>query len=110
MKFCAFLLLLCCPASCSLEAAHFRGLGDLPGEPFCSAALGVSADGKVVVGSSRSSNGYEAFRWTAAAGMQGLGDLPGGAFASQASGVSADGSVIAGYGTKASGNEAFRWT
>ena len=110
MKFFAFVLLICGSASCCLEAAHFRGLGDLPGGPFFSAALGVSADGKVVVGTSRSSNGYEAFRWTAEAGMQGLGDLPGGTFASQASGVSVDGSVIAGYGTRASGNEAFRWT
>src|SRR5437899_1899406 len=93
-----------------LCAASFQGLGDLPGGPFFSAARGVSADGKVVVGTSQSSNGYEAFRWTAATEMIGLGDLSGGGFLSEAAGVSADGGVIVGYGSSSSGREAFRWS
>ena len=62
-------------------AAHFTGLGDLPGGPFHSRPVGVSGDGRVVVGWSLSddtSDGREAFRWTAAEGMVALGRLPGG--------------------------------
>ncbi|HWP30436.1 MAG TPA: hypothetical protein VNK96_01735 [Fimbriimonadales bacterium] len=90
--------------------SFFKGLGDLPGGNFESVALGVSADGSVVVGYSKSANGQEAFRWTEDTGMVGLGDLPGSSFYSVASGASADGSVIVGYGTSSNGQEAFRWT
>jgi probable HAF family extracellular repeat protein len=90
-------------------AASFRGLGDLPGGDFFSVAMAVSAEGGVVVGYAKSSNGTEAFRWTTADGMVGLGDLPGGMFSSSAHAVSADGSVVVGDGRSASGNEAFRW-
>jgi probable HAF family extracellular repeat protein len=92
------------------------GLGDLPGGVFQSQALGVSADGAVVVGfGTRSApdpptGTLEAFRWTAGGGMVGLGDLPGGFFRSQASGVSADGAVVVGGSVSALGSEAFRWT
>ncbi|MDB9418679.1 PEP-CTERM sorting domain-containing protein [Microcystis aeruginosa] len=97
------------------------GLGFLPGGgPSAnlnagSTALGISADGSVVVGYSNipnvngGSGGYEAFRWTQATGMVGLGDLPGGIFDSKATGVSADGSVVVGNGTGFYGT-AFRWT
>src|SRR5438093_4900579 len=88
-----------------LSAASFQGLGDLPGGIFSSSAFGVSADGKVVVGSSQSSNGLEAFRWTATNGIVGLGDLPGGNFYSWASGVSSDSTVVVGSGTSSSGTE-----
>jgi probable HAF family extracellular repeat protein len=84
------------------------GLGDLAGGSFGSVALGVSADGSVVVGQGRSASGDEAFRWTGGV-MTGLGDLAGGGFFSQAFGVSADGSVVVGRGTSASGSEAFIW-
>ena len=94
----------------SALAASFRGLGDLPGGSFSSAAYDISADGKVIVGSAASTNGTEAFRWTAATGMVGLGDLSGGTFSSFASAVSADGSVVVGHSRSSSGNEAFRWT
>jgi probable HAF family extracellular repeat protein len=88
-----------------------RGLGDLPGGDFYSAAYGVSADGTVVVGDSTAALGGEAFRWTRAGGMVGLGDLPGGDFSSRAYGVSGDGTVVVGESTSASGNTAaFRWT
>jgi uncharacterized membrane protein len=67
----------------------------------------------VIVGSSHSANGTEAFRWTEAGGMIGLGDLPGGTFLSAAYAVSADGSVIVGssnVGPTINDNEPFRWT
>lgn len=92
------------------DAASFIGLGDLPGGILNSSARGVSSDGSVVVGSSASTHGTEAFRWTSTNGMVSLGDLPGGAVLSQASGVSADGSVVVGLSQSANGNEAFRWT
>jgi probable HAF family extracellular repeat protein len=79
-----------------------------------SQALAVSADGKVVVGDSRSVASVslgEAFRWTQTSGMVGLGDLPGGQFASQAFDVSANGSVVVGRSESGQFNfEAFRWT
>lgn len=86
------------------------GLGDLPGGDFLSQAYGVSPDGSVIVGVSRSPSGSEAFRWTSSGGMQGLGDLSGGLFDSFATCVSADGSVVAGRGYSSSGQEAFRWS
>jgi probable HAF family extracellular repeat protein len=85
-------------------------LGDLPGGSFSSAAYGISADGKVIVGRGASTNGNEAFRWTAATGMVGLGDLPGGTFSSLAFAVSADGSVVVGDSSSSNGLQAFRWT
>jgi len=90
-------------------AAYFTPLGDLTGGTFNSSAGGVSADGSVVVGSSSSASGFEAFRWTSG-GMVGLGDLTGDVFSSSATGVSADGSVVVGLSISASGWEAFRWT
>jgi len=54
------------------------GLGDLAGGIFASSALGVSANGLVVVGESESTSGTQAFRWTSGGGIVGLGDLPGG--------------------------------
>jgi probable HAF family extracellular repeat protein len=94
--------------------AFFQGLGVLGGGEFRSSrAADVSADGSVVVGQSRSANGLEAFRWTAATGMVGLGDLGSNDFLSAAFGVSANGSVVVGAsrsplsGTRA---EAFRWS
>jgi probable HAF family extracellular repeat protein len=89
------------------------GLGHLPGLDLQSSALGVSADGSVVVGVSGGFPRTEAFRWTAQGGMVGLGDLPGGDFRSSALGVSADGKVVVGYGYPSSTSydpEAFRWT
>jgi probable HAF family extracellular repeat protein len=92
------------------QAASFTPLGDLAGGSFQSQAIGVSADGSVVVGFGNSDSGQEAFRWTSGGGMVGLGDLPGGSFGSIAYGVSADGSVVVGFGNSASGQEAFLWT
>jgi probable HAF family extracellular repeat protein len=74
-------------------------------------ALGVSANGNVVVGQiDRITGILEAYRWTADGGAVGLGDLPGGETNSGAWGVSADGQVVVGVSESASGREAFRWT
>lgn len=68
-------------------------------------ALGVNADGSVVVGAS----GMYAFRWTAATGMVDIGSL-GGAL-NAANDVSADGAVVVGTSSLADGTDrAFRWT
>lgn len=85
-------------------------IGDLPGWDFYSIASDVSYDGSVIVGQSKSSNGFEAFRWTHSTGMQGLGDLPGGEFDSRGFAVSPDGSIVVGKSNSASGREAFIWT
>jgi probable HAF family extracellular repeat protein len=60
----------------------FHGLGDLPDGYTESYADDVSADGSVIVGTSKSrwpgaaeNPGKEAFRWTQAGGMVGLGSL-----------------------------------
>lgn len=97
-------------AALCVPAASFRGLGDLPGGAFASWAAAVSADGRVVVGQSKSAKGSEAFRWTAETGMVGLGDLAGGIFYSDATAVSGDGTVIVGTSSSGLGGEAFRWT
>lgn len=99
-------------ASIAVEAASFRGLGDLPGGFFSSQAANVSADGAVAVGigTIAAGSGQEGFRWTQSGGMAGLGDLPGGNVFSRARAVSADGDVVVGISVSDSGSEAFRWT
>ena len=77
-----------------------------------STARDVSADGRVIVGSSYNGQGSEAFRWVEGE-MTGLGDLEGGAFDSFAAAVSGDGAII--VGTSATDNadgyyqDAFIW-
>ena len=78
------------------QVASFQGLGELPGGLGGSFANSVATQQPVVVGSSESTSGREAFRWTSAGGIQGLGDIPGGSFFSQAHSVSSDGSLIVG--------------
>jgi len=96
------------------NAGLFFGLGDLPGGGFSSSVADISADGSVVVGSSLSGSGQEAFRWQSGV-MTGLGDFAGGTFESLAHATSADGSVVVGYGKVASSNPTislrapFRW-
>jgi probable HAF family extracellular repeat protein len=93
-----------CPAS---GAVRFYALGDLPGGLFESHATGVSADGSVVVGTSRSAaSTFEAFRWTKSGGIGPLGGLPGGIIVTGAQAVSASGNVVA----AAIGAEAVRWS
>jgi probable HAF family extracellular repeat protein len=93
------------------EATGWTPLGSLPGRDS-SAAHGVSADGKVVVGQSPNScpENCEAFRWTQQTRMVGLGFLPG-AISSHATRVSGDGTTTVGSSRYANGNtQAFRWT
>src|SRR5262249_35766576 len=83
--------------------ADFIPLGDLAGGEFSSFALGVSADGHVVVGQGSSNLGFEAFRWSQPDGMHSLGAVP----ISAAAAASADGAVIVG---RLLDFQAFRWT
>ena len=109
----AGLTCLACRPPCQAQQFEFFGLGDLAGGAAMSEARAVSADGKVVVGSSSSGAipSGEAMRWTRASGMIGLGGLPGLTSRGIASGVSADGNVVVGtaYGDGRS-SEAFYWT
>jgi probable HAF family extracellular repeat protein len=109
-KTCLPLVFLAAAITIGADAATFHGLGDLPGRTFDSIAYDVSDDGSIVIGSSSSASGIEAFRWTLEGGMIGLGDLTGGGFDSTASAISGDGSTIVGRGLGANGREAFRWT
>ncbi len=97
------------------------GLGDLPGGGFFSFAIGVSADGSVVVGRSDSSNGTEAFIWDEdSQTMQSIADLliadaidlPGMGWNNlyQASAISADGLTVVGIGTHNGNPEAWMAT
>jgi len=83
----------------------FEGVGDLPGGGIASGACGVSADGAVVIGSSASEIGAEAYRRENGV-MVGLYEPPASFFPQFASDVSADGSVVVGTGFV---NEAWRW-
>ena len=85
-------------------------MGDLPGGAVSSRARAVSADGLVVVGTSESSDGDEAFRWTEVGGLTGLGFLSAGVPFSDAAGVSGDGAVVVGSSHDGNGDRAFRWT
>jgi len=95
-------------------AITFETLGTLPDTLLPdSEALGVNADGSVVVGVCSSITGNfdlirEAFIWRDNQ-MIGLGDLPGGDFESYAEDVSADGSVVVGWSDSSDWWHAFRW-
>lgn len=81
------------------RAAAFQGVGDLAGGSFSSAARGVSADGRIVVGSSVSDLGTESFRWEDGV-LTPLGDVPGGSFLSFANDVSPAGDgIVVGRGS-----------
>jgi probable HAF family extracellular repeat protein len=84
-------------------------VADLPGGGVLNFVTGISPDGTVVVGTSNSTEGRQAYRWSVAAGILGLGDLAGGSYFSQSSDASADGSVVVGVSESASGQEAFIW-
>lgn len=85
-----------------------ENLGTLSG--IFSQAYGVSADGRVVVGSATVLAGHHhAFRWDSVAGLQDMGTLGGNS--STAVAVSADGNVIVGNASLANGDiSVFRWT
>ncbi len=77
----------------------FQGLGYFAGqlEGNDSYGYGISADGLVVIGTSRLNGHGTTFRWTADGGKEDLGLLPG-AILSIPTAVSADGGVIMGWG------------
>jgi|CXWL01.1.fsa_nt_gi probable HAF family extracellular repeat protein len=91
------------------EGASFQGLGDLPGGSFASIALGVSGDGRVIVGYGRGPSGDEASAWRDGR-LIGLG-VPAveDAAATIAHDASRDGSVIVGDCACRGGARAFRW-
>lgn len=78
---------------------------------FESFATDASADGEIVIGSSRAPDAHRAFIWTQATGILDLqthlettyGIDFGGWLLQEAQGISADGSVISGYGTNPGG-------
>ncbi len=75
----------------------FQGLGYDPGWHAITRVSDVSADGRVVVGTTNLLGGPDqAFRWTEAEGMIPLTGLPEGMSGSSAWAVSADGEVIVG--------------
>jgi hypothetical protein len=86
------------------------GIGFLPGKDS-SAALGVNADGSVIVGNSSLLNSGTAsnpFRWTSSTGMVSISNSN-----SSASAVNADGAVVvgvAGSGVISTNPQGFRWT
>ncbi len=91
------------------EDKGMMSLGVLPGGHFTSSANSVSADGRVVVGSSATAGkASTAFRWTEDNGMIALNDDRD--FISSATAVSADGSVVVGWRNSSStGNDVFFW-
>ncbi len=99
--------------------ASFTALGDLSGGAFYSEALGVSADGATVVGSSIISGSilfsgkYAAFSWTAGAGMQDIYHLDGIGTICRAYATNGNGTMIVGMADYNAGSPpyivAFRW-
>lgn len=89
------------------EFEGVRHLGTLGGTE--AVAIGISANGDVVVGRAKDSSGRSrAFRWTETTGMQDLGTL--GGQESYATAASEDGSIIVGGSSNAAGQwRAFRW-
>ena len=95
-------------------APFFNGLGFLPGRSS-STASAVSADGKVVVGTSSTpgvDSSVRAFRWTSTDGMTSIDAKLNPISSSGATAVSADGSAIAGTMTPfgSSTTKSFYWT
>jgi uncharacterized membrane protein len=92
-------------------APGLQALGDLPGGDFESWALGVSADGRTIVGFGTSERGQEAVIWTDGAPRRLAECIAEDAGASLqgwtlqwASAISADGRVIAGHGLDPAGH------
>jgi len=113
-KTCVLLILATSSVSVSqyvCAAADFQGLGHLTGD-FCSEAEAVSADGSVVVGTSCTASGVQAFRWTALEGLVGI-PIPEGLIETWGVDVSADGTFVLCYGRKNGsapyGYEGFLW-
>lgn len=88
-------------------------LGSIDENSLDGQANGVSADGRVIVGSEVREPEFQtrrAFAWTEETGMFDLGDLNGGGTRSAANAVSADGRVVVGWAASDEGDQAFGWT
>lgn len=105
------------PRQVSRAVLAFRQVGD--GAPeflgtleggLSSSASAISRDGTTIVGSSGTSNGGAAFRWTEAEGLVALEDVLGAVVGGAALDVSADGSVIVGTTGAGAAAQAFVWT
>jgi probable HAF family extracellular repeat protein len=107
-------------AGVALGAPTLTILGDLPGGQFWSDAYGVSADGRVVVGTSivighilLNDATFAAFRWDAHSGIQQIHAVPGFRSACIAYGANHDGSVVVGSADRRESPanvRAFLWT
>ncbi len=95
----------------AVAAPFFMGLGDLPGGEFESRIGGISANGLVAVGNSKSDAGIRAFKWTVAEGITEIVDNTPDLISSNARGASADGSFVVGTRQiRSVGAEAIRWS
>ncbi|HSP96017.1 MAG TPA: hypothetical protein VL049_02075 [Candidatus Dormibacteraeota bacterium] len=79
-------------------------------DPGRNLALAVSGNGRVVVGTSDSSAGLQAFRWVRGSAPQALGLLPDYTQESDANATNADGTVVVGESMGADSSRAFIWT
>lgn len=84
------------------------GLGDFPGGAFWSRAMGMSTDGKVIVGTGTTPAGQCAFRWTESTGMTCLKSSA--STSSQGYAVSPEGDVVVGSDSDTqSGEQLLYW-
>ena len=90
--------------------AGLVGLGSLGGDPFYSRATAVSGNGQVIVGTSISPNGEEAFRWTFDSAWWAWATFRDLTSILMQPAHSRDGSVVVGYGSGELDYRAFRWT
>ena len=99
-------------------ATHMVELPSILGPGIGSGGDGVSADGSMAAGTTSTSIGSEACRWTwvvdetghGAWVPEGLGDLEGGSYGSVGYAMSANGNIVVGFGNSTKGQEACRWT
>lgn len=98
------------------QTAEFVPLGILSGHPEHSTGADISADGRWIIGKSRSDasgwNGglFEAVRWTDSGAVEGLGFLPGSDRNSRGWAISPDGDWVTAYDTLDSNVMAALWS
>ncbi|WP_370635045.1 hypothetical protein, partial [Cognatishimia sp. MH4019] len=113
LAFGIYILNLSITAHAQAQDYSFTGIGFLDGINAHNEALGISGDGRTVVGYSRpiSYGRRHAYRWTAGSGFEDLGVLSISQPYATAEDVSYDGGTVVGGSSIASFQaEAFRWT